>query len=298
MKWQGRRQSQNIEDRRGQLSSRGRTGNRLLGFLPMLLRGRLGKFGFVLAAGIVILQFVDVGSFLPSVSQQQVASNSSSSFKSGLDGPADEFVAVVLAETEQTWKNLLSQEGRSYPEPKLVLYREQVASACGNYSSAVGPFYCPADQKIYLDLSFLDTLRSRLDAPGDFAAAYVVAHEVGHHIQNVLGINREVASSSKGLSQVEKNRLSVAQELQADCFSGLWANRSSSGLIEDGDISEGLRAAAAIGDDTLQKNAGRAVRPETFTHGSSAERMYWFKRGYEKGTLAACDPFNRASLSH
>lgn len=205
-----------------------------------------------------------------------------------------QFVSVVLADTEDTWHELFRDLGRTYREPRLVLFTGQVSSACGFQQAAVGPFYCPADHKVYIDLSFYDDLRRKLGAPGDFAQAYVIAHEVGHHIQTLLGISDKVHAAKRRASQRDANALSVLQELQADCFAGVWgfhANRTRN-LLEEGDIEEGLNAASAIGDDRLQKNAGRRVTPESFTHGTSAQRMHWFRRGLESGDPDACDTFS------
>jgi predicted metalloprotease len=204
-----------------------------------------------------------------------------------------EFVAVVLADTEQTWQALFAAQGDTYKEPRLVLYRGAVNSACGLGQAAMGPFYCPGDQKVYLDLGFFDDLKQRHDAPGDFAQAYVIAHEIGHHVQTLLGISAEVQKAKRGLSEEQANQLSVKQELQADCFAGIWGNHAGSSrqLLEQGDIEEGLNAASAIGDDRLQKQSRGFVTPESFTHGSSAQRVRWFRTGLEKGTLAACNTF-------
>ena len=204
-----------------------------------------------------------------------------------------EFVAVVLADTEETWHDLFDSQGKKYKEPRLVLYRGAVNSACGLGQAAMGPFYCPGDQKVYLDLGFFDDLARRHDAPGDFAQAYVIAHEVGHHVQTLLGISGEVQKAKRGLSEEAKNQLSVKQELQADCFAGIWGHHASRSrqLLERGDIEEGLGAASAIGDDRLQKQSRGYVTPESFTHGSSAQRVRWFKTGLEKGTMSACNTF-------
>lgn len=204
-----------------------------------------------------------------------------------------EFVGVVLADTEETWNGVFEAQGQSYKEPRLVLYRGAVNSACGLGQAAMGPFYCPADQKVYLDLGFFDDLKQRHGAPGDFAQAYVIAHEVGHHVQTLLGISDKVREAKRGLSEEQQNQLSVKQELQADCFAGIWghsANRSRQ-LLEQGDIEEGLNAASAIGDDRLQKQSRGYVSPESFTHGSSAQRVRWFRTGLEKGSLSACNTF-------
>ena len=209
-----------------------------------------------------------------------------------------EFVSAVLADTEDSWNELFGQAGKSYREPQLVLFRQAVATACGTGSAQIGPFYCPADQKVYLDLSFFDELKSRHGAPGDFAQAYVIAHEIGHHVQTLIGISKKVHKAKKSLSQVEANRLSVKQELQADCYAGIWAHdaRRSRQILEAGDIEEGLAAASAIGDDRLQKQARGYVTPDSFTHGSSEQRVAWFKKGLSEGTLKACDTFAAGTL--
>jgi|TARA_R100001143_G_scaffold22098_1_gene23360 predicted metalloprotease len=204
-----------------------------------------------------------------------------------------EFVSVVLADTEQTWSNIFEDNGQRYQEPRLVLFRGVVRSACGTAQSAIGPFYCPGDQQIYLDLNFFDELANRFGAPGDFAQAYVIAHEVGHHIQTLMGISSRVHAARSKLSEVDANKLSVKQELQADCFAGIWANHANEKrqLLETGDIAEGLRAASAIGDDTLQKQSKGYVSPDSFTHGSASQRMHWFKAGFESGDIASCNTF-------
>jgi hypothetical protein len=207
-----------------------------------------------------------------------------------------DFVSAILADTEDTWPRLLEPQGVRYQEPRMVLFSDAVQSACGFQESAVGPFYCPLDQRVYLDLTFFDELGRRFGAPGDFAQAYVVAHEVGHHVQNLLGISEQVHGLRSRMSQADANALSVLQELQADCFAGIWAHHAGKErqLLEAGDLEEGLAAASAIGDDTLQRRARGRVAPESFTHGSSAQRVHWFKRGLEQGTLEACDTFNAA----
>jgi hypothetical protein len=209
---------------------------------------------------------------------------------------AAQFVSVVLADTEDTWNELFSQNGMKYVEPKLILYSDAVQSACGFARAAVGPFYCPRDQKVYIDLSFFRDLRTRHQAPGDFAQAYVIAHEVGHHVQNLLGISNKVRALQSRVSQVEANQLSVRLELQADCFAGVWANRAerSRQILEQGDIEEALNAASSIGDDRLQRQAKGYVVPESFTHGSSAQRVSWFKRGIQTGDPQKCNTFGRA----
>ena len=208
------------------------------------------------------------------------------------DRQAD-FVSVVLADTEDVWNQIFAQQGRQYQEPVLVLFRGTVNSACGMQGAATVPFYCPGDHQVYIDLSFFDELDQRFGAPGDFAQAYVVAHEVGHHIQTLMGISQQMRERRRGLSEAQANALSVQQELQADCFAGVWANHANRQrqLLEPGDLEEGLRAAAAIGDDTLQRRAGVAVSPESWTHGSSAQRVEWFRRGFTTGDANQCDTY-------
>jgi predicted metalloprotease len=205
-----------------------------------------------------------------------------------------QFVSVVLADTEDTWNEVFAAEGADYREPTLEVFSDMAQSACGYAGAAVGPFYCPLDEKVYIDLSFFRDLRDQLGAPGNFAQAYVVAHEVGHHVQTLLGITQQTASARERASQTEANAISVRQELQADCFAGIWANhaRTSQNVqLEQGDIEAGLNAAAAIGDDRLQRRSQGTVVPESFTHGSSAQRVEWFRRGYESGDVNACDTF-------
>lgn len=292
MDWRGRRQSSNIEDRRGQPLRAGGGGLLLvlLRILPWLLRTRAGRV--VLAVGVVgffgaRMLGIDLLQ-LTGPTPQQTASLSAE------EQQLAEFVSVVLADTEQTWQRVFTEYGERYEEPVLVLFSQRVASACGSASAAVGPFYCPADRKVYLDLSFFQDLERQLGAPGDFAQAYVIAHEVGHHIQTLLGISQEVRAASRGKSAAVVNALSVRQELQADCLAGVWghAAHSYSQLLEPGDLEEALQAAAAIGDDRLQKRSGGEVVPDSFTHGTSAQRVKWFKRGFESGDMGLCDTFS------
>ncbi|MGH6894596.1 MAG: KPN_02809 family neutral zinc metallopeptidase [Dongiaceae bacterium] len=218
----------------------------------------------------------------------------SGSFASPQEEELKEFVAVVLADTEDTWHELLPAVGAQYREPKLVLFSGGADSACGFAQSVVGPFYCPGDEKVYLDLDFFEELSRRFRAPGDFAGAYVIAHEVGHHVQNALGIEEKVRQTRAGIGEAEANALSVRVELQADCFAGVWANHAHQerGLLEPGDIEEALTAASAVGDDMLQKQTTGRVVPDSFTHGTSAQRMHWFEAGYRSGNLTDCDTFS------
>lgn len=292
MDWRGRRKSSNIEDRRGQPMQAGAGGGLLLlmRIVPWLLRSRGGRV--ILAVGVVAffgarMMGVDLLQ-LGGPAHQQTASMSAE------EQQLAEFVSVVLADTEQTWQTIFSDSGNRYEEPTLVLFSQRVASACGTASAAVGPFYCPADRKVYLDLSFFRDLDRQLGAPGDFAQAYVVAHEVGHHIQTLLGISQKVRATGQGKSAAVVNALSVRQELQADCLAGVWghAAHNYSQLLEPGDLEEALQAAAAIGDDRLQRRSGGEVVPDSFTHGTSAQRVEWFRRGFDSGDMGQCDTFS------
>ncbi|RLQ23043.1 hypothetical protein DWB85_03435 [Seongchinamella sediminis] len=295
MRWEKGRRSDNVEDRRGQSPAYAAAGAApaLLRFLPMLLRSNIGRLlllgGVLLIFGGKLLGVDVLGLFLgaPGGGEPQPASFSAEEQR--LAG----FVSVVLADTEDTWHAIFRQQGQVYREPTLVLFSGRVNSACGMASSAVGPFYCPADQQLYIDLAFFRDLGQRHGAPGDFAQAYVVAHEVGHHVQTLLGISRQVRRAGAGRSQAEVNALSVRQELQADCFAGLWGHAANVDrkLLDPGDLEEALTAASAIGDDRLQREAGRQVVPDSFTHGSSAQRVRWFRVGFEGGSLADCDTF-------
>jgi len=284
MRWRGRTGSANVEDRRG----RG-PGGLTLG------RGGLGCGGLILVLVLAYFFGVDPQALLDIVGESaSVQQPAPASVPGG--PPQDElgqFAAVVLADTEQTWDALFARMGGRYQEPVLVLFTEAVRSGCGFASAAVGPFYCPADGKVYLDLGFFDQLERRLGAPGDFAQAYVIAHEVGHHVQNLLGISDQIHRARQGLSEEEGNTLSVNLELQADCLAGVWAHHAhrERQLLEPGDIEEGLRAAAAIGDDTLQKQAQGYTVPETWTHGSAAQRTRWLRQGLETGDPDGCETF-------
>lgn len=287
MRWKGERQSGNVEDRRGMSISRGAKvgGISGLGLVALVVVG--------LFLGIDPTVLLQVGENLPSSS----VSTEQSARPAGSDDMRN-FVAVVLAETEDVWNETFQKEGRAYVEPKLVLFSGAVESACGMAESAVGPFYCPADQKVYLDLVFFEELHSRFGAPGDFAQAYVIAHEVGHHVQTLLGITQKVTELQARASATERNRLSVMVELQADCLAGMWAHQAQKNrnVLEAGDIEEGLNAASAVGDDRIQKRTKGYVVPDGFTHGSSAQRVTWFKRGFEEGNFQACNTFNADDL--
>ncbi|WP_111495293.1 KPN_02809 family neutral zinc metallopeptidase [Marinobacter bohaiensis] len=301
MRWRGRRQSSNVEDRRGQsagYSAAGAGGMMLLRFLPALLRSKTGRTVLIVAVVAVVgarLLGIDL---LPMLLGTGVAPTTTSSSRELTQAEQDrvDFVSVVLAETEDTWHGIFADLGGRYREPTLVLFSDRVNSACGMASSAVGPFYCPGDQQVYLDLAFFRELKDRFGAPGDFAQAYVVAHEVGHHVQTLMGISDQVRQAGQGQSKARINALSVRQELQADCFAGLWAHAASEGqILEAGDLEEALNAAAAIGDDRLQRQAGGAVVPDSFTHGSSEQRVSWFRRGYESGDIRQCDTFSEVN---
>lgn len=293
VKWRGREGSKNVEDRRGAAGAAG-----LSGLAILLLRFVFSRFGIggivVLVGGFFALRAVGIDPLLllsgqPAAGPAQVSAE---------DQEAYDFAAVILAETEKTWTDIFAANGSVYEAPVLVVYSGQTETACGYGSAAAGPFYCPGDRKVYLDTSFFNELSQRFGAPGDFAAAYVIAHEVGHHVQTVTGISDQVRQAQSGSREEEQNQLQVMMELQADCYAGIWAKHADkySGLLDDGDIEEGLRAATAIGDDTLQKNAGRRVTPESFTHGSSEQRVRWFTAGYRSGDIADCDTFNSGSL--
>jgi predicted metalloprotease len=293
MKWEGNEQSDNVEDRRGSGGGGG-------GGFP--IGGRsvgIGTVAVALVAGwifginpLTMLGMLSGGGS-PQVQQQQ--------------GPAPKppandreaaFVSTVLKNTEVVWTDLFRQNGSTYDAPRLVLFRGATPTACGTGESAMGPFYCPGDKKVYIDLGFFDTLKSQLGAPGEFAQAYVIAHEVGHHVQDELGITAKVDGMRGRLSQSQNNAMSVRVELQADCFAGVWANRSqqSKQWLDPGDIEAAMNAAQKIGDDALQRSAGRAVVPDSFTHGSSAQRQRWFGAGYKDGSIQSCDTFNARNL--
>jgi len=279
MLWQGRKGSDNVEDRRGVSGGQVAVGGGILGVIALVLNLLLGGDGS--------------NTQLPLPNQGQPMSTEQ---KAAQDQEA-QFVSVVLKDLEDTWQQILSKAGKDYPKPTLVLFSGATQSGCGNASASTGPFYCPADQKLYIDLSFYDDLKERFGAPGDFAMAYVVAHEVGHHIQYLLGISDKVQRLRSRLSEEEYNQYSVRLELQADFFAGVWAHyEKGKGYLEANDIEEALNAANAIGDDRLQKEAQGYAVPESFTHGTSAQRMYWFKKGYETGDINQGDTFNATDL--
>lgn len=283
MRFDNSRESSNVEDRRGG------------GGLPV--GGRSIGIGTIVLALVAMYFGVD-----PGVVLNQTAVAPSRVEQGRPAAPADDaesrFVRHVLAETEDTWRQIFRANGQQYVDPTLVLFSGATRTACGVGQAAMGPFYCPADQKVYIDLDFYDTLKSQLGAPGDFAQAYVIAHEVGHHVQNLLGTSEQVQRLRGRVSEREANAMSVRLELQADCYAGVWAHHADQGkqILESGDVEEALNAASRIGDDALQKGAGGPVRPDSFTHGSSEQRVRWFKRGLESGDVAACDTFKTAQL--
>jgi predicted metalloprotease len=281
MLWQGRRESGNVEDRRGMSGGGMVAGGGILGVIALVLNFLLGGGG---SGG-------GNGQMAPLPGQQTTQQRSAE------EDQLAHFVKVVLADTEDVWGQLLRKAGEQYPAPTLVLFTGQVQSGCGYASAQTGPFYCPADQKLYVDLAFYDELRSRFGGGGDFAMAYVVAHEVGHHIQTLMGTSEKMARMRQQLSEAEYNRYSVKMELQADYYAGVFAHyEQGKGYLEAGDMEEALRAANAIGDDNLQKQAQGYAVPESFTHGTSAQRMYWFKKGYETGDISQGDTFNSPDL--
>ena len=292
MRWRGRRESGNIEDLRGQGGS-GMSGFRLPGGGG---GGKLGIVGTIVVVLVGLYFGVDPSVFLGGGAPQAPTQAVDTSTPEAEESRA--FVATVLADTEDTWHALFEQMGRGYEEPRLVLFSGEVQSACGFAQSASGPFYCPGDRKVYLDTSFFDELGQRFGAPGDFAQAYVIAHEIGHHVQTLLGISQQVHRLRGTVSQAEENAMSVRLELQADCLAGVWAHHAqrSRDMLEAGDVEEALTAASAIGDDRLQKQAQGHVVPDAFTHGSSAQRVRWFRQGMQAGALDACDTFNARNL--
>ena len=287
MRWRDGRQSDNVEDRRGSSIPRGAK------------IGGVGGLGLLVLVVVGMFLGIDPTVLLQSVPEVQTPSVSvDQGARPGANDDLRDFVAVVLADTEDVWSDAFRRMGKTYRPPTLVLFSQAVESACGMAGSAVGPFYCPFDQKVYLDLSFFGDLRARFGAPGDFAQAYVIAHEVGHHVQKLLGIADKVNELRSRASQSEANQLSVMMELQADCLAGIWAHRADKTrqILEAGDIDEGLNAASQIGDDRMQKRTQGHVVPDAFTHGSSAQRVRWFRQGLESDSLQSCDTFNAGQL--
>ncbi len=290
MRWSDGRRSDNVEDRRG------RPG-------PVAAAGGIGLGGLLLAVVVgllggdpmVVIQQMGGGGAMGPTGP---APTSRPRQPTAAENQLADFVSVVLADTEDTWQKEFGQVGRSYRPPKLVIFDGVVASACGQASGATGPFYCPLDQKVYIDLSFYRQLRQQLGAPGDFAQAYVIAHEVGHHVQNQLGIAQKVSQMKQRLPEAQANQLSVRLELQADCLAGVWAHNTATQrrTLEEGDIEEAMNAAARIGDDTLQRQSSGRVRPDSFTHGTSEQRQRWFATGLKTGDINSCDTFSRRAV--
>ena len=285
MRWKGGRRSSNIEDRRGQRAA------------PKLLGGGIGTIAIVLVA----MYFgVDPAPLLDAVQTggQTSTTGSRPTSQDLKNDPLADMVSVVVADTEDVWAEIFAEQGQRYAPPTLVMFTGRTSSACGLGQAAMGPFYCPADKYAYIDLSFYDTMRTRFSAPGDFAQAYVIAHEIGHHVQNLLGISGKVHSMKRQLSKAEGNALSVRLELQADCLAGVWANRAdrARNILESGDVEEALNAASAIGDDTLQRQSQGTVVPESFTHGTAAQRQRWFRTGLQTGDVDSCDTFAAKTL--
>jgi predicted metalloprotease len=286
MRWRGREQSRNVEDRRGMSAKRA---------------GGIGGVGAIVVALIAIYFGQDPSVVLQGLNQGSESTTDPNQPYQETQQEADtrQMIAVVLKDTEHTWQQIFTASGKQYMEPRLVLFTNAVESACGSADSAVGPFYCPGDNQVYIDLSFFDDLKTRFGAPGDFAQAYVLAHEVGHHVQNLLGTSAQVHRAKQQSSEADANVLSVRLELQADCYAGVWAHHADASrqMLEAGDVEEGLAAASAIGDDRLQKQARGHVTPESFTHGTSEQRVRWFKRGLESGRANDCNTFDAANRS-
>lgn len=293
VKWRGRRRSDNVEDRRGAAGAAGASG-----LLILILRFVIGRFGI---RGVFFLAVVGVGLYMAGVDPLalvQGAPATQASAPEPIDDETLEFVETVTAETEDVWSKIFAEEGYRYEAPQVVIFSSNVRSGCGMASAQMGPFYCPLDKTVYFDPTFFSELAKRFGAPGDFAAVYVIAHEVGHHVQTITGISNQVRQAQSRVSKTESNGLQVRMELQADCYAGVFANRAerSSDFLDEGDLEEGLRAAAAIGDDTLSRQAGREVKQENFTHGSSEQRVRWFRKGFRTGDEDECDTFNATSL--
>jgi len=284
MLWKDRRKSDNVEDRRDEVVSRG--SKKGMGIIAVIVAVIAMYFG------------VDPSVILQHIPNQQLTTTSAPRIQSAEEEQLKAFISVVLADTEDAWNKIFKEMGKTYQEPTLVLFSGAVQSACGFADAAVGPFYCPADKKAYIDLSFYQDLKQRFHSPGDFAQAYVIAHEIGHHVQKLLGISDKVHAASAKLSEVEANKLSVKLELQADCFAGVWANHTDKAkrILEKGDMEEALNAASNIGDDRLQKQSRGQITPDSFTHGTSEQRMRWFKRGFDSGNINQCNTMDAQSL--
>lgn len=282
MRWQGRRESDNVEDRRSQS--------------PTVGAGRMriprGKGGIILLVIVMVAGYYGYDLTPLLTGGEPVSQQSSTQRVSPQDDEAAKFTSVILATTEDTWQKLFTQMGKQYKAPHLVMYRNATRTGCGTGQSVMGPFYCPADETVYIDLSFYDELKNKLGADGDFAQGYVVAHEVGHHVQKLLGIEPKVRQMQQNVSQAQVNQLSVKMELQADCFAGVWGHyMQKEQVLEPGDLQEALNAAEAIGDDRLQQQSQGRVTPDSFTHGTSEQRYSWFKRGFDGGDPGQCDTF-------
>lgn len=288
MRWQGRRESDNVEDRRG--DSTGSSG----GLGGGGFRVPRGKGGLILLVVVLVAGYygVDLTPLLNGEAPVGQTQTQSQQVNSPEDNQMAKFTSVILASTEDTWSQLFQKMGKQYQDPKLVLYRGATRTGCGTGQSVMGPFYCPADKTVYIDLSFYQEMKDKLGADGDFAQGYVVAHEVGHHVQNLLGIEPKVRQMQQGASKAEQNRLSVKMELQADCFAGVWGHfMQNQQVLEQGDLEEALNAAQAIGDDRLQQQSQGRVIPDSFTHGTSEQRYTWFKRGFDSGNPNSCNTF-------
>ena len=296
MRWENRRRSDNVEDRRGQNTTpvnAAMGGGIALRLLPVLLKTKGGRTLLLLG----VLAFFGARmlgiDLMPLLTGGQISTSSAPAQLRAAQKQLGELVTVILADSEDTRSQIFAAKGQRYQPPKLVLFSNYVQSACGSANAAVGPFYCPADRKVYIDLSFYHDLKTRYKAPGDFAQAYVIAHEVGHHLQTLLGITAQVRQQQQGLPKARQNQLSVRQELQADCFAGVWGHHADRHrqMLAPGEMQQALTAAAAIGDDRLQKQATGTVTPDSFTHGTSEQRMRWFKRGFDSGDMSQCDTF-------
>jgi len=297
VRWRDLRRSQNVEDVRGRTRGLGGGGGLKIGGLGLLVM--LVIAWFLGANPLQLLALLAGGGGGLTVPSESGIDETAPPATPGAEAQDEgaQFVSAILADTEDTWNEIFQKNGRQYEEPRLVLFTDVVRSACGTAQSAMGPFYCPLDQKVYIDLGFYRDLEQRFGAAGDFAQAYVIAHEVGHHVQNQLGIAERVHAQKQQLPEAQANALSVLMELQADCLAGVWANHAHEArqLLEQGDVEEGLRAAAAIGDDRIQRQTQGYVVPEAFTHGSSEQRVQWFRRGLETGDTEACDTFGESS---
>ncbi|HAU5009524.1 TPA: neutral zinc metallopeptidase [Proteus mirabilis] len=294
MRWNDRRRSNNVEDRRGQPSSTSGGGNLPLGLIALLLRT---KYGFVIIIILVIASFM--GFDFNSLTGQTSQPTQNSQQQSALYNEAADFSSVVLASTEDFWQGMFAKAGEQYRDPKLVLYTNSTTTQCGTGTKMMGPFYCPADQKIYLDLSFYNEMKNSLGGGGEFAQGYVISHEVGHHVQHLLGITTQMREKQQmARSKVEANRLSVRLELQADCFAGMWGRFiAGEGRVDEADLLTAIKTAQAIGDDRLQRQQQGYAVPDSFTHGTAEQRKTWFMRGYNSGDIKSCDTFASSSLN-